>query len=122
MLARTSVLLLVVDTADAIGRKQCDTFYWTCQGDSSRLVIQRKLEALAGKHLVMVRYADDHNIHDEWVYNGAEIDSARVVWAREISAEQDGKLLEYFHDRKIWLVTPDTDNTYLAPYAPPADR
>ncbi len=122
ILARTSVLLLMVDTASAVARKQCDTFYWTCQGDVSRLVIERRLEVLPGKHLVMVRYGDDHNIHDEWVYNGAEIDSAKVIWAREISDEQDRKLFEYFRDRKVWLVTPDSDNTYLAPYTPPADR
>jgi hypothetical protein len=122
ILARTSVLLLVVDTASAVVQKQCDTFYWTCRGDVSRLLIQRKLEGLPGKHLVMVRYGDDHNIHDEWVYNGAEIDSAKLVWAREISEEQDGKLFEYFRDRQVWLVTPDSDNTYLAPYTPPADR
>jgi hypothetical protein len=121
MLARTSVLLLLVDTASAVIRKDCDTFYWTCKGDVSRLAIQRKLEALPDKHLVMVRYSDDHNIHDDWVYNGAEIDSSKVVWAREISPEQDAKLFQYFHDRKIWLVTPDTDNTYLAPYTPRPD-
>jgi len=119
--ARTSVLLLLVDTASAVMRKNCDTFYWTCQGDVSRLTIQRKLEALTGKHLVMVRYTEDHNIHDDWVYNGAEIDSAKVVWAREINPEQDAKLLKYFGDRKVWLVTPDTDNTFLEPYMPPTD-
>jgi hypothetical protein len=69
----------------------------------------------------MVRYSDDHNIHDDWVYNGAEIDTAKVIWAREIDSEQDGKLFDYFQDRKVWLVRPDTDNTYLAPYTPPAD-
>ena len=119
--ARTSVLLLLVDTASAVMRKNCDTFYWTCQGDVSRLTIQRKLEALTGKHLVMVRNTEDHNIHDDWVYNGAEIDSAKVVWAREINPEQDAKLLKYFGDRKVWLVTPDTDNTFLEPYMPPTD-
>jgi len=119
--ARTSVLLLLVDTAGAVMRKDCDTFYWTCQGDVSRLAIQRKLEALPGKHLVMVRYTDDHNIHDDWVYNGAEIDSAKVVWAREINPEQDAKLLQYFGDHKVWLVTPDADNTFLEPYTPPSD-
>jgi hypothetical protein len=122
ILARTSVLLLLADTATAVVRKQCDNFYWTCKGDVSRLVVQRKLEALPGKHLVLVRYGDDHNIHDDWVYNGGDIDSAKVVWAREIDEEQDAKLFQYFHDRKIWLVTPDTDNTYLAPYTPPPDR
>jgi len=54
------------------------------------------------------------------VYNGAEIDSAKVVWAREIDGEQDGKLFAYFQDRKVWLVTPDIDNTYLEPYTPSA--
>jgi hypothetical protein len=121
-LARASVLLLLADTATAVVRKQCDTFYWTCQGDVSRLAIQRKLEALPGKHLVMVRYGEDHNIHDDWVFNGAEIDAAKVVWAREIDEQQDAKLFDYFPDREIWLVTPDTDNTYLAPYSPPANR
>jgi hypothetical protein len=51
VLARTSVLLLLADTATAVVRKQCDTFYWTCEGDVSRMVVQRKLEALLGKHL-----------------------------------------------------------------------
>ena len=122
VLARTSVLLLVADTTTAVVREQCDTFYWTCQGDISRVVIQHKLEALAGDHLVMVRYGDDHNIHDDWVFNGADINSQKVVWAREIDEKQDAKLFDYFKDRKIWLVTPDDDNTYLAPYTPPPDR
>jgi len=122
VLARTTVLLLLADTATAVVRKQCDTFYWTCQGDVSRVVIQHKLEALPGKHLVMVRYGDDHNIHDDWVFNEADIDSQKVVWAREIDEGQDGKLFDYFKDRKVWLVTPDDDNTYLAPYSPPPDR
>jgi len=122
ILARTSVLLLLADTVTAAVRKQCDTFYWTCQGDVSRLVVQKKLEALPGKHLVMVRYGEDHNIHDDWVFNGADIDSQRVIWAREIDEDQDSKLLGYYRDRKVWLVTPDEDNTYLAPYTPPPDR
>jgi hypothetical protein len=42
-----------------------------------------------------------------------------VIWAREIHPERDSKLLAYFQDRKVWLVTPDSDNTYLKPYTPP---
>src|SRR5437588_12278708 len=71
-----------------------------------------------GKHLILVRYGEDHNIHDEWGYNGAEIDSAKVLWARELDAEQNAKLLAYFKDRHVWLVEPDKDNTESIPYTP----
>jgi hypothetical protein len=121
ILARTSILLLLVDTASAALHKQCDTFYWTCQGDISRQTIQDHLQSMPGKHVVMVRYGEDHNIHDDWVYNRADIDRSKVAWAREISPEQDAKLFNYYKDRKIWLVTPDADNTFLAPYTPPTD-
>jgi hypothetical protein len=43
----------------------------------------------------------------EWVYNGAEIDSAKILWARELDAAQNERLLEYFKDRQIWLYQPD---------------
>jgi hypothetical protein len=42
-----------------------------------------------------------------------------VLWARELDAEQNAKLFAYFKDRKIWLVTPDSDNTYLEAYTSP---
>jgi hypothetical protein len=98
---------------------QCDPLDWTCQGDPSRAAIQEKLSHTPGKHLILVQYEEDHNIHDEWVYNGAEIDSAKVLWARELDAEQNRKLLAYFRDRHVWLVEPDKDNTELIPYSPP---
>ena len=63
------------------------------------------------------RFADD-----EWVYNGAEIDNAKVLWARELDAEQNAKLLACFKDRTIWVVTPDSDNTFLGPYTPPGSE
>jgi hypothetical protein len=120
-LSRAIALLLALETGAYVSFRMCSPLPWTCKGDPSRAVIAEKLEHTPGKHLIMVRYAkDDHNIHDEWVYNGAEIDNAKVLWARELDAEQNGKLFAYFKDRKIWLVTPDTDNTYLEPYASPA--
>src|SRR5713101_4226553 len=119
-LSRTIVLLLVLDTGINAFRGICDPLLWPCQGDPSRTAIAEKLQHTPGKHLIMVRYdKDDHNIHDEWVYNGAEIDSAKFLWARELDPEQNAKLFAYFKDRKIWLVTPDSDNTYLEPYTPP---
>jgi hypothetical protein len=118
-LSRAIILALMFDAGVNTYRHVCDPLFWACQGDVSRAAIAAKLNHTPGKHLIIVRYTDDHNIHDEWVYNGAEIDNAKVLWARELTTEQNAKLLTYFKDRKIWLVTPDTDNTYLEPYTPP---
>jgi hypothetical protein len=117
-LSRAIVLLLALDTSTYVLFRTCDPLRWTCQGDPSRAAIAEKLQHTPGKHLIMVRYENDHNIHDEWVYNGAEIDNAKVLWARELDPQQNAKLLAYFKDRKVWLVTPDTDNTYLDSYTP----
>jgi hypothetical protein len=118
-LSRAIVLALILDTGINVARGICDPLLWPCEGDPSRAAIAEKLNHTPGKHLIIVRYTEDHNIHDDWVYNGAEIDNAKVLWARELDPQQNAKLLAYFKDRKVWLATPDTDNTYLEPYNPP---
>jgi hypothetical protein len=117
-LSRAAILLLLIETISYPIRHQCDPLAWTCQGDPSRAAIQNRLSLEPGKHLVIVRYEPDHNIHDEWVYNGADIDTAKVLWARELDEAQNAKLLTYFKDRTVWLVEPDNDNTELVPYSP----
>ncbi len=109
--------LLVSDVGLSVKNRACDPLEWTCQGDPSRAAIAKTLLNTPGKHLIMVRYEEDHNLHDEWVYNRAEIDTARVLWARELNPAQNAKLFAYFKDRQVWLVEPDTDNTELIPYS-----
>src|SRR6266851_1342883 len=111
--------LLATDVSSSVSHRVCDPLQWTCQGDPSRAAIAKTLLNTPGKHLIMVRYEEDHNLHDEWVYNGAEIDTAKVLWAREVDPAQNAKLFDYFKDRQIWLVEPDTDNTELIPYQGP---
>jgi len=114
---RAIVLMLILDIGINVARGICDPLLWPCEGDPSRVAVADKLARTPGKHLIMVRYEkDNHNIHDDWVYNGAEIDNAKVLWARDLDAGQNAKLFAYFSDRKVWLVTPDSDNTYLEPY------
>ena len=113
------VLLLATDAGFSARNHVCDPLQWTCEGDTSRAVIAKTLSHTPGKHLIVVRYEEDHNLHDEWVYNGAEIDTAKVLWARELDAAQNAKLFAYFADRQVWLVEPDADNTELIPYQPP---
>ncbi len=109
--------MLATDVVLSVKNHVCDPLDWTCQGDPSRAAIAKTLSNTPGKHLIMVRYEEDHNLHDEWVYNGAEIDTAKVLWARELDSAQNAKLFAYFKDRQIWLVEPDSDNTELIPYS-----
>src|SRR6266436_5145008 len=115
-LSWAAVSLLAFDVGSSARRHVCDHLEWTCEGDPSRAAIEKTLSNAPGKHLIMVRYDQDHNLHDEWVYNGAEIDNAKVLWARELDPARNAKLFAYFKDRQIWLVEPDTDNTELSPY------
>ncbi len=81
-----------------------------------RARVLRELNSMRGKHLVIVRYKPNHQFHDEWVYNAADIDAAKVVWAREMDAEENLKLLRYFSGRTVWLVEPDKSPVRPVPY------
>jgi len=73
--------------------------------DRARLL--KQLQGETGRHLVLVRYQPSHNILEEWVYNGADIDGSKVVWARDMGPEKNRELLDYYKDRRAWLVEPD---------------
>lgn len=85
-------------------------------GNFYRAAIEAEL-AQNGKHnLVIVRYGRHHRVIDEWVYNKADIDHSKVVWARDMGIDQNKELLEYFKDRQVWLMEPDEDPPRLSRY------
>jgi hypothetical protein len=86
-----------------------------------RDVIQRELEGTGGKHLVLVGYTPDHCGHEEWVYNRADLDSAPVVWAREMSPAEDLRLINVFPHRQVWLLNADRTPRKLVPHAAAVD-
>lgn len=78
--------------------------------------IEAQLNALPGRHLVIVRYGPAHNVEGEWVYNRAHIDDAKIVWAREIPGISLDPLLDYFRNRQVWLVEADASPPVLIPF------
>jgi hypothetical protein len=76
--------------------------------------IQNQVVRSGGKHVIFLRYSERHNPNQEWVYNAADLDRAPVIWAREM---QDNKpLLEYYKERRAWLLEPDLVPPRLRPY------
>ena len=77
-----------------------------------------RLERTPGQHLVIVRYgpAYDPGRQIEWVYNRADIDHAKVIWAREMGDVENTRLLEYYRHRHPWLIEPDRQPVHLRPY------
>ena len=94
-------------------------FNWYGPADfgRERAQMESSLEQLPGQQLAIVRYSPTHNPVDEWVYNGPDIDRAKVIWAREMGADKDIELFRYYRDRQVWLVQPDLRPPGICPYA-----
>jgi hypothetical protein len=89
------------------------------RGNLERSEIKRQLSRLPGNQLVFVTYGPHHNFDREWVWNDAEIDSSRIVWARDMGATENQELLSYFGDRRVWRVNGDDSPPQLKPYEAP---
>jgi hypothetical protein len=83
-----------------------------------RIYVNRQLAQMPGKLLVFVRYYPQHIFQDEWVYNAADIDGARVVWARDLGEAEDEKLRRYYPGRAVWLLEPDFRPPRLTAFPP----
>jgi hypothetical protein len=81
-----------------------------------RKPVETQLSELPGQHLILVRYSKDHNSGEEYVYNEADIDHAKIVWAREIPGAEFSPLLNYFRNRDVWVFEPDSDDATVSPY------
>ena len=81
-----------------------------------RIEINRQIAAKPGKLLVFVRYWPQHIFQEEWVWNAADIDGARVVWARYLGPEENEKLLAYYPTRTPLLFEPDARPMRLTRY------
>jgi len=85
------------------------------RGNLERAAIANQLEKSPARNLVIVRYGPDHDLNREWVYNAADIDGAKTVWARDMGDRDNQELLRYFHDRRVWYLNADQTPPRLGP-------
>ena len=86
------------------------------RGNLERASLLQRLQQLPGQQLVIVDYGPQHNVDHEWVYNDADIDAAKVVWARDMGKNNNQELLQYFRNRNVWRVEGDNPAPNLLPY------
>jgi hypothetical protein len=91
---------------------------WYQSGPNSfgRANLLRRLQQVPGRQLVIVRYEPQRDPFEEWVYNDPDIDTAKVVWARDMSPAENSELIQYFRDRRVWLLEPDKTPPRLSQY------
>jgi len=82
-----------------------------------RIAIYDQLSKAPGRQLVFVRYRPQHTFQ-EWVHNAADIDASSIVWARDLGAAENAKLLHYYPNRSAWLLEPDAHLPKLTSYTP----
>ncbi len=112
--------MVILRIAALLAHAQIEPVY--PRGNLARAQIVRELMNSPGQHLVLVHYAPDHIPDDEWVYNAASIDGAKVVWAREMDRKRNQELLDDFPGRQVWLVEPDRSPPALSQWFPATAR
>jgi len=89
------------------------TFELPKEMDRARL--QAQLSRLPGQHLILVHYSARDVPSKEWVYNQADIDHSKIVWARDMGPLANHELLHYYAGRHIWYVD-RSKGALLMPY------
>jgi hypothetical protein len=84
---------------------------WCCRapGNSNKSRIAAELASIPGNHLVFVRAKTDEYNLLQWIYNDADIDGSRIVWARDLGPEKNAELVRYFSGRQAWMVDPNVE-------------
>jgi hypothetical protein len=82
----------------------------------ARYMIEEGLEARSLPQLVIVHYEPTHSPDEEWVYNRANIDHAKVIWARDMGKKENDELARYFATREVWFLNVDRLPIVPVPY------
>ncbi len=83
---------------------------------TERAGIEARLEALPGEQLVLVRDSTKRDPLEQWVYNQADIDASKVVWAWEMDKPNNLELMRYYPRRQVWLIDMGTKPATVTPY------
>jgi hypothetical protein len=87
-----------------------------CLQDYERARIVALLERTPGQHLVIVHQRRIYDGGRDWIYNDANIDASRIVWARDMGWDKNKELVSYFQGRQAWYIDQSDGLFQLHPY------
>jgi hypothetical protein len=100
-----AVAMIVLRVCAALAHERIEP-EWP-RGNLPRARVLHDLQQHQGRQLVLVQYGPHHDPTLDWVYNSADIDSAKVVFARDLGTDANQELVDYFKDRQVWDVKGD---------------
>jgi hypothetical protein len=103
--ARWVVLLLCTQAVALFAGYQAG---WRDDWHYRRAGLQARLAADGKKHLVLVRHGPGNNYHQSWVWNGADIEGAPVVWAVDRGEGRNQELVDHFREYQVHGFDPDS--------------
>jgi hypothetical protein len=99
------------------------TWCWQSVQNRVRAEVLSRLSREPGGQLVIVHYTLESRISNfDWVYNRADLASAKVIWADDMGPAKNQELIRYFKDRRVWLYYADDQPLKLVPHTEAADR
>jgi hypothetical protein len=87
-----------------------------------RQAIIDRLSQTPQRHLIFVKYLPGHSFGWEWVENGADIDGAKILWARDQGDAGNWALLDRYTGRQAWMLEVGQSPGDLKSYSPPATQ
>jgi hypothetical protein len=105
LMTRALVIVVFLYFANSFGFAIQDLRANGADWEYQRAALIGRLSQDRGRNLVFVRYLQNYDVNVEWVYNGANIDESAVVWARDLGEAENQELLDYYKDRRAWLLT-----------------
>ncbi|MEM1129868.1 MAG: hypothetical protein AAGH83_05020 [Pseudomonadota bacterium] len=104
-----SALLLLVPLVLLVTGRQpsAQNAYHPCcylYASKERDALEAMVLAEPGPHVIYVRYGADESGFRQWVYNGANLDSAEVLWVNDLGAGENRRLIAHYPDHRHWLL------------------
>ena len=85
-------------------------------GHNAREAVEARLRSIDGKHLVVVK-EECSPANWGFVYNDADVDASKIVWARDLGAKDNAALLAYYRDRRTWLLEIERGEARIRPFS-----